>query len=173
MPKPTAIDLLLISRYDSIYTYPVKMKDEFKKAQKGLTDSTEFYKLDLFVGLCFYLQGNADSALYLNQKFWTSATVIPELPPQSQCMEPSLHTTARSEPKRFFHCFLHHAYNAVYQSDDRRELQSICINLETLIARQVICHKPPKLQKGSLGSRFARINEYKIQYILRIGTNLC
>lgn len=36
MPKPTAIDLLLISRYDSIYTYPVKMKDEFKKAQKGL-----------------------------------------------------------------------------------------------------------------------------------------
>lgn len=68
MPKPTAIDLLLISRYDSIYTYPVKMKDEFKKAQKGLTDSTEFYKLDLFVGLCFYLQGNADSALYLNQK---------------------------------------------------------------------------------------------------------
>ena len=56
MPKPTAIDLLLISRYDSIYTYPVKMKDEFKKAQKGLTDSTEFYKLDLFVGLCFYLQ---------------------------------------------------------------------------------------------------------------------
>lgn len=68
MPKPTAIDLLLISRYDSIYTYPVKMKDEFKKAQKDLTDSTEFYKLDLFVGLCFYLQGNADSALYLNQK---------------------------------------------------------------------------------------------------------
>ena len=47
MPKPTAIDLLLISRYDSIYTYPVKMKDEFKKAQKGLTDSTEFYKLDV------------------------------------------------------------------------------------------------------------------------------
>lgn len=81
MPKPTAIDLLLISRYDSIYTYPVKMKDEFKKAQKGLTDSTEFYKLDLFVGLCFYLQGNADSARTLIRKFWTSATVIPELPP--------------------------------------------------------------------------------------------
>lgn len=38
------------------------------KSTKGLTDSTEFYKLDLFVGLCFYLQGNADSALYLNQK---------------------------------------------------------------------------------------------------------
>ena len=75
MPKPTAIDLLLISRYDSIYTYPVKMKDEFKKAQKDLTDSTEFYKLDLFVGLCFYLQGT------LIRKFWTSATVIPELPP--------------------------------------------------------------------------------------------
>lgn len=34
MPKPTAIDLLLISRYDSIYTYPVKMKDEFKKHKR-------------------------------------------------------------------------------------------------------------------------------------------
>lgn len=130
MPKPTAIDLLLISRYDSIYTYPVKMKDEFKKAQKGLTDSTEFYKLDLFVGLCFYLQGNADSALYLNQKVLdfcdrypgTSALKANAWNHRSTLLQ------GVNQKDSSIAC-LHHAYNAVYQSDDRRELQSICINL--------------------------------------------
>jgi len=130
MPKPTAIDLLLISRYDSIYTYPVKMKDEFKKAQKDLTDSTEFYKLDLFVGLCFYLQGNADSALYLNQKVLdfcdrypgTSALKANAWNHRSTLLQ------GVNQKDSSIAC-LHHAYNAVYQSDDRRELQSICINL--------------------------------------------
>lgn len=129
-PKPTAVDLLLISRYDSIYTYPTRMKDEFRNAQKGLADSTEFYKLDLFVGFCFYLLGNADSALYLNQEVLDFCDRHPGTDALKATAWNHRSTLLQGVNRKdsSIAC-LHHAYNAIYRSDDRRELQSICINL--------------------------------------------
>lgn len=62
------VDSLLISRFDSVYTYPEEMETEFRQAQKGLTDSSAYYKLELFTGYCLYLRGYQDSAVHLNQK---------------------------------------------------------------------------------------------------------
>lgn len=61
-----AVDSLLRSHYDSIFTHPAEMELRFNKAQEKLSDSTAFYKLELFKGYCRYLQGDFDSAIITN-----------------------------------------------------------------------------------------------------------
>ena len=124
------VDSLLISRFDSVYTYPEEMETEFRQAQKGLTDSSAYYKLELFTGYCLYLRGYQDSAVHLNQKVLDFC----KQHPGTDALEATgwNHRYALLQginQKDSSIACLHHAYNAIYRSDDHKELESICINL--------------------------------------------
>lgn len=124
------VESLLVSRFDSLYTFPDVMGPKFKDAQKGLTDSTAYYKLELFVGFCLYVQDYPDSALHINRKVLDFCNRTPN----SAALAATgwNHRAAilqGSNQKDSALACLHHAYNCIYQTNDRRELESICINL--------------------------------------------
>lgn len=124
------VDSLLIDRFDSIYTYPQNMETAFRQAQKGLTDSIGYYKLELFTGYCLYLQGYQDSAVYLNQKvldFCRQHSGTDALEAIGWNHRYAL-LQGMNQKDSSIAC-LHHAYDAIYRSDDHKELENICINL--------------------------------------------
>lgn len=124
------VDVLLINKIDSIYTYPEKMKECFKEAQKRFSDSADYYKLELFAGYCLYLQGYADSALHINGKildFCKQHTGTSAL--EGICWSHRSSILQEMNMRDSSIVCLHHAYNATYRSDDRTELENICINL--------------------------------------------
>ena len=125
-----AVDSLLRSHYDSIFTHPAEMELRFNKAQEKLSDSTAFYKLELFKGYCRYLQGDFDSAIITNQKVLNFALQHPDRATlEAICWNHrSLLLQNRNQRDSVIAC-LHHAYDALYRSDNRKELESVCINL--------------------------------------------
>lgn len=124
------VDSLLISRYDSVYIYPVEMEKRFRVAQQGLTDSIAYYKLELFVGYCSYLQGNTGYNLRINDKvlaYCRSHSGTGAL--EADCWNHRFAMLQGMNQRDSAIACLHHAYNALAYSDDRRELENICINL--------------------------------------------
>ena len=124
------VDSLLVSRIDSIYTYPLKMREVFRKAQKHLTDSIAYYKLELFTGFSFYVDGHQDSTRAIHQKILDFC----QRTPGSKALEAAYwnhHATILQLEGRQDSALtsLHHAYDALYHSDDHRELTSVCINI--------------------------------------------
>lgn len=125
-----AIDSLLISRYDSIYTYPVKMEERFRNAQQGLTDSTAYYKLELFVGYCLYLQGHTEMNLQINDKvleYCRRHNGTDAL--EADCWNHRFAMLQGMNQRDSAIACLHHAYDVLTYADDRRELENVCINL--------------------------------------------
>lgn len=124
------IDSLLISKFDSLYTYPTKIRKELNKVQKTLKDSMPYYKAELFAAYCQYLEGQADSALNTNQRVLDFCNGRPE----RAAMEGmgwnhrSVMLDGLNQRDSSIAC-LHHAYQAMYRTNDRRELENICINL--------------------------------------------
>lgn len=124
------VDSLLVSRIDSIYTYPLKMREVFRKVQKHLTDSIAYYKLELFTGFSFYVDGHQDSTRAIHQKILDFC----QRTPGSKALEAAYwnhHATILQLEGRQDSALtsLHHAYDALYHSDDHRELTSVCINI--------------------------------------------
>lgn len=125
-----SIDLLLISRYDSIYTYPAEMEKRFRDAQQDLTDSTAYYRLELFAGYCLYLQGYTDKNLQINDRVLdycrrhegTDAL-------EADCWNHRFAMLQGINQRDSAIACLHHAYDILTHADDRRELENICINL--------------------------------------------
>lgn len=125
-----AIDSLLRSRFDSIYTYPSEMEQRFGHAQQGITDSASYYKLELFRGYCRFLQGDFDSAVQINQRvldFVLSHEGMAAL--EAICWNHRFALLQGMNQRDSVIACLHHAYDALYRSDDRRELENVCINL--------------------------------------------
>jgi len=124
------VDALLISKFDSIYTYPEKMKTCFREAQKKASDSAAYYKLELFAGYCLYLQGYPDSALHINQKVLTFCKQHPETSAlEGMCWNHRSSLLQGMNERDSSIACLHYAYDATYRSDDYTELENICINL--------------------------------------------
>ncbi len=125
-----AIDTFLINRYDSIYTYPTLMEQRFRTAQTGLTDSTSYYKLELFSSYCLFLQGYADSALWMNRRVENYCLTHPHSNAlAAQCWNHRFAILQALSQRDSAIACLHHAYDALMLSDDRSELENICINL--------------------------------------------
>lgn len=125
-----AVDSLLISRYDSIFTYPAEMEQLFSQAQQGLNDSAAFYKLELFKGYCRLLQGDSDTAIQINRKvldFTTRHEGLAAL--EAICWNHRSALLQNTNQRDSVIACLHHAYAALYRSDNRKELENICINL--------------------------------------------
>lgn len=169
------VDSLLISRFDSVYTYPEEMETEFRQAQKGLTDSSAYYKLELFTGYCLYLRGYQDSAVHLNQKVLDFC----KQHPGTDALEATgwNHRYALLQginQKDSSIACLHHAYNAIYRSDDHKELESICINLaDAYCQTRRSAAGCPILQESLMGGRFTAIQTREIQHLYGIGSDLC
>lgn len=124
------VDSLLISRFDSIYTFPAEMKKRFRDAQPGLTDSTAYYKLELFVGYCLYLQGHTDKNLQINDKildYCRHHNGTDEL--EADCWNHRFAMLQGMNQRDSAIACLHHAYNILTKAEDRRELENVCINL--------------------------------------------
>lgn len=125
-----AIDTFLIHRYDSLYTYPKLMRQRFRTAQEGLKDSTSYYKLELFSGYCLFLQGQTDSALWMNQRVEDYCLTHPQHKElEAQCWNHRFAILQALAQRDSAIACLHHAYHALMQTDDRSELENICINL--------------------------------------------
>lgn len=130
LQQRNAIDTFLINRYDSIYTYPALMEQRFRTAQTGLTDSSAYYKLELFSSYCLFLQGYADSALWINRRiedYCHTHTHSDAL--EAQCWNHRFAILQALSQRDSAIACLHHAYNALMKSDDYSELENICINL--------------------------------------------
>ena len=125
-----AVDSLLISRYDSIYTYPADMEQRFRAAQKGLTDSVAYYKLELFSGYCLFLQGYVDSALRMNTRVESYCRAhVHNKALEAQCWNHRFAMLQALSRRDSAIACLHRAYDALMLSDDRSELENVCINL--------------------------------------------
>ena len=61
--ESTFVDSLLVSMYDSMYVSPVSAEQTFRNAQKGISDSISYYKLELFAAFSGGLQGRIDEAM--------------------------------------------------------------------------------------------------------------
>lgn len=124
------VDSLLISKYDSLHLFPTQMRDAFRKIQRGLTDSASYYKLELFVSYCYYLQGEMDSSLYLNQEVMDFCNRHPEnIALEASCWNHRYNSLQDIDQRDSSIACLHHAYNLLYRTEDRRELEGVCINL--------------------------------------------
>lgn len=124
------VDSLLISRYDSIYIYPERMGKYFRDAQRRLTDSIAYYKLELFVGYCLHLQGRTTDNLQINDKIlaycrYHDGTAALE----ADCWNHRFAMLQGMNQRDSAIACLHHAYHALTYADDRSELENICINL--------------------------------------------
>lgn len=124
------VDSILISRFDSLYTYPAEMQKCFQAAQQGLTDSTAYYKLELFVGYCLYLQGYTDKNLQINDRVLDychhhSGTDALE----ADCWNHRFAMLQGMNQRDSAIACLHHAYDILTHATDRRELENVCINL--------------------------------------------
>lgn len=127
------IDSFLISRFDSIYTYPALMEKRFRDAQQGLTDSSSYYRLQLFYGYCRYLQGDAEQAFRINREVMNYATGhAHQAALEAMCWNHRYALLQGMNQRDSAIACLHHAYDALYRSDDRRELENVCINLADL-----------------------------------------
>lgn len=125
-----AVDSLLRSCHDSIYTFPAEMEQCFSIVQRGVTDSAAYYKLELFKGFCRFLQGDFDDAIQTNQRVLDFATGRSEMAAlEAICWNHRfILLQGRNQRDSVIAC-LHHAYDALSRSADRRELENVCINL--------------------------------------------
>lgn len=124
------IDTLLISRFDSVYTNPDLMEKRFREAQKGLTDSMSYYRLELFAGYCRHLMGNTPDAVGINRKVMAYARSHEGCEAlEAMCWNHRRALLLGMNMRDSSIACLHHAYDALYRTSDRRELENICINL--------------------------------------------
>lgn len=124
------VDSFLISRYDSIYTFPDLMEKRFSQVQKGLTDSMAFYRLELFEAYCRFLQGNTDDAMRTNERVLAYARAHEDAEAlEAVCWNHRYAMLQGMNQRDSAMACLHHAYDALYRTSDRRELENICINL--------------------------------------------
>ncbi len=125
-----SIESFMISRFDSIYTHPAKIREELKKAQHVVKDSMLYYRTELFAAYCQYLQGEADSALKANQAVLDFCRRHPERAAmEGMCWNHRYVMLDGINQRDSAIACLHHAYQAMYRTNDRRELENICINL--------------------------------------------
>lgn len=129
-------DSLLVSRIDSIYTYPLKMRETFREAQKHLTDSISYYKLELFVGFSLYIDNHQDSIWPIHQRVLDFCKRTPDAEALEAIYWNHHAMILQFESKRdsALAC-LHHAYDALIRSDDKRELTSVCINIADMYSQ--------------------------------------
>lgn len=124
------VDSLLNAHFDSLYTYPLKMKEVFREGQKNLIDSTAYYKLELFIGFTFYLGGQQDSVWPIYQRVLNFCQRTPNTG-TLEAMHWNHHAMIlqlESNLDSALIC-LHHAYDILKNADDHRELTSVCINI--------------------------------------------
>lgn len=129
-------DSLLVSRIDSIYTYPLKMRETFREAQKHLTDSISYYKLELFIGFSLYADGHQDSIWPIHQRVldFCKRTPDAEALEAIQWNHHAMILQLESKRDSALAC-LHHAYDALTHSSDQRELTSVCINIADMYSQ--------------------------------------
>lgn len=138
VPSPSSpsqqdtIDSLLISRFDSLYTFPERMEKEFHKVRESLSDSMAYHKISLFIGYCRYLQGFVDEAIQANDQAlrYSQTYDLPSLEAMAWNHRYALLQGINQQDSAI--ACLHYAYDALYRSDDRRELENVCINLADL-----------------------------------------
>lgn len=129
-------DSLLVSRIDSIYTHPLKMRETFREAQKHLTDSISYYKLELFIGFSLYIDGHPDSIWAIHQHVLDFCKRTPD----AEALE-AVHWNHHAMILQFENkrdsalACLHHAYDALIRSYDQRELTSVCINIADMYSQ--------------------------------------
>lgn len=138
------VDSLLVSMYDSMYVSPVSAEQTFRNAQKGISDSISYYKLELFAAFSGGLQGRIDEAMDVNDKVLAFC-----------------HAHAGSEALEAM-CWNHR--NALFLALGRRDSALVCLSnaydasivlttnvrwnpyasiLPTSIARKAMLPKPP------------------------------
>ena len=163
----TRADSLLISCFDSIYLSPADMEQRFHRAQGSMSDSGAICKLELFAAYCAYLQGRADEAEAVNDRVLDYC--------RRHAGEDALEAVcwnhryamlqAMNQGDSAIAC-LHHAYDALYRSDDRRELENVCINLADLyrqkgnLADAVRYYRKAMWVADSLGSERVKFSIY-------------
>lgn len=132
-PRPSvqdAVDSLLRSRQDSIYTFPAEMEQCFSIAQQGITDSAAYYKLELFKGFCRFLQGDFEQAVQTNQHVLAFAVGHQDMAAlEATCWNHRFLLLQNRNQRDSAIACLHHACDALYRSHNRRELENVCINL--------------------------------------------
>ncbi len=125
-----AIDSLLESRKDSVFTYPAEMEKRFCQIQQTLTDSISFYKLESSKGYCQLLQGELDKAIKTNNRALQFALQHEQTAAlEAICWKHRCAMMQGMSLRDSSIACLHHAYQAIYRSDDHRELENVCILL--------------------------------------------
>lgn len=123
------VDSLLICKYDSIFTHPIEMEQRLDRAQLHISDSAAFYKLQLFKGFCRYLQGDFDTAVKINNLVLDFTQRTQNTALEAICWNHRSALLQNKNQRDSIIACLHHAYNALYRSEHRKELENICINL--------------------------------------------
>lgn len=127
------VDSLLIDMYDSMFVAPSSAEQVFRHAEKGLSDSTSYYKLELFAAFSGGLQGRIDEAFDVNDKvlsFCRRNSGNDALEAMCWNHRNALYLALNRRDSALL-C-LHRAYDALNRSDDKRELETVCINLADL-----------------------------------------
>lgn len=124
------VDSIILSRIDSIYTYPQKTREQLESTQRNLTDSIAYYKLELFVGFCLYYEGKPDSIRPIQQRVLDFCRRNPDSKGlEAVCWNHhAMLLQFESNIDSALVC-LYHAYDALKLSDNRNELISVCINI--------------------------------------------
>lgn len=123
-------DSVVLSRIDSIYTYPQRIRELFSKTQQQLKDSIAYYKLELFIGFCLYYEGDFQSIRPIHRRVqdFCKRTLGTEALEAICWNHHAMIQQFENNMDSTLIC-LHHAYNVLQRSDDHGELTSVCINI--------------------------------------------
>lgn len=124
------VDSIVLSRIDSIYTHPQKIRELFAHTQQHLTDSIAYYKLELFIGFCLYYEGKPESIRPIQQRVLSFCERTPEAKElEAMCWNHhAMLLQFESKIDSALIC-LHHAYDALQFANNHGELISVCINI--------------------------------------------
>ena len=131
--ESTFVDSLLINMYDSMFVSPESAEQTFRNAQKAISDSISYYKLELFAAFSGGLQGRIDEAMDVNDKVLAFC--------HAHAGSEALEAMCWNHRNALFLALgrrdsalvcLSNAYDALNRSDDKREMESVCINLADL-----------------------------------------
>lgn len=132
--KQSGVDSLLFLYRDTIYSDPQKARRFFDETKAGITDSIDYYKLTLYVGICYFQMYRMDSALLLSKQAQEFCRRQPPSTPRLSALEAHIYNyrgiffqeTGRRDSAVIY---LQKAYQALYRANERDKLPDVCINL--------------------------------------------
>lgn len=132
--QPSRIDSLITFYKDTISFNPARAQIVFLKTRTEVTESIDYYKLTLNIGICYYQMYKIDSALSQTNHVLDFCGRQPSAFPCLAELEAHAYNNCgiflQEMGKRdsAIAC-LQQAYNALYRTNKREKLPDVCINL--------------------------------------------